>query len=250
MCRLTTESAPHLEARGVSKRYGTVTALDSVSLAVARGSCTALVGESGSGKTTLLRSFNRVVEPDSGSLSVAGVDVGSADPVRLRRSLGYVAQEGGLLPHWTVLRNVALVPWLLGTPAPEEIAARTLDLVGLPAATFRDRRPSELSGGQRQRAAFARALAAGADILLLDEPFGALDAITRVDVQDTFLQLRGTLRFTTLFVTHDLTAAFRLADQVVVMRQGRVEQAGSPEELRARPATAYVAKLLDRAGVA
>lgn len=240
----------HLEARGVTKRYGDVTALDEVTLAVPRGSCTALVGESGSGKTTLLRSFNRMVEPDAGSVHVGGADVASADPVQLRRSMGYVAQEGGLLPHWTVSRNVALVPWLLGALRPREVAARTLDLVGLPADTFEDRWPRELSGGQRQRAALARALAADAHVLLLDEPFGALDAITRVEVQDTFAELRSTLGFTTLLVTHDLREAFRLSDQVVVMRAGRIERSGAPSELAARPATPYVAELLSKAGVA
>jgi len=239
-----------LEARQVTKCYGAVTALDGVSLTATRGTCTALVGESGSGKTTLLRSFNRMVEPDAGALHVAGSDVASVDPVRLRRSVGYVAQDGGLLPHWTVARNAELVPWLLGAPSPGASARRALDLVGLSPDTFADRWPRELSGGQRQRAALARALAGGAQILLLDEPFGALDAITRLDVQRTFSELRAELGLTALLVTHDLREAFALSDQIVVMREGRVEQAGSPDQLRATPATAYVAELLDKAGVA
>ena len=239
-----------LEARQVTKSYGSVTALDRVSLGVPRGSCTALVGESGSGKTTLLRSFNRMVEPDAGSLLVHGSDVASLDAVQLRRSMGYVAQDGGLLPHWTVARNAELVPWLLGASSPWEKAERALNLVGLPAETFRNRWPRELSGGQRQRAALARALAGGAEVLLLDEPFGALDAITRLDVQRTFSELRAELGLTTLLVTHDLRVAFGLSDQIVVMRNGRVEQAGAPAELRAHPATSYVSELLDKAGVA
>jgi osmoprotectant transport system ATP-binding protein len=244
------ETATHLEALRVGKRYGTVVALDDVSLAVPRGSCTALVGESGSGKTTLLRCFNRMVEPDAGSVHVDGADVASADPVGLRRSMGYVAQDGGLLPHWTVARNAALVPWLVGAPSPGDAAAQALELVGLPVQTFGGRWPRELSGGQRQRAALARALAGDARALLLDEPFGALDAITRLDVQRTFAELRAELGVTTLLVTHDLREAFALADRVAVMRAGRIEQTGAPQELRERPATEYVAELLDKAGVA
>jgi osmoprotectant transport system ATP-binding protein len=244
------ETATHLEALRVGKRYGTIVALDDVSLAVPRGSCTALVGESGSGKTTLLRCFNRMVEPDAGNVHVDGADVASADPVGLRRSMGYVAQDGGLLPHWTVARNAALVPWLVGAPSPGDAAAQALELVGLPVQTFGGRWPRELSGGQRQRAALARALAGDARALLLDEPFGALDAITRLDVQRTFAELRAELGVTTLLVTHDLREAFALADRVVVMRAGRIEQTGAPQELRERPATEYVAELLDKAGVA
>jgi osmoprotectant transport system ATP-binding protein len=242
--------ATGLEARDVVKQYGRVTALDGISLRVPAGSCTALVGESGSGKTTLLRAFNRMVEPDGGSVRVGDRDVSAADPVALRRSLGYVEQAGGLLPHWTVARNVALVPWLLGSAGAADAARRALDLVGLPADDYAERWPRELSGGQRQRAALARALAGGAATLLLDEPFGALDAITRVDVLRTFASLQTKLGLTTLLVTHDLRVAFELADQVVVMRSGRVEQADTPAALRGGPATAYVAELLAKAGVA
>jgi len=244
------EPAIILEARQLTKRYAGVTALDAVSITVRRGSCTALVGESGSGKTTLLRTFNGMVEPESGTVRVDGSDVADKDPVALRRTMGYVAQDGGLLPHWTVLRNTALVPWLLRRPDANADAARALDLVGLPPATFGDRWPSELSGGQRQRAALARAFAGGAPVLLLDEPFGALDAITRLDVQRTFGEVRRRLGTTTLLVTHDLREAFELSDQIVVMRAGRVHQAGPPEALRDAPATEYVAELLAKAGVA
>lgn len=224
-------------------------ALDDVSLEVEPGSCTALVGESGSGKTTLLRCFNAMVRPDAGRVAVAGADVGTVDPVRLRRSIGYVQQQGGLLPHWTVLRNAALVPWLRGARDAAERARRSLDLVGLPAADFGARWPRELSGGQRQRAALARALAGAPDVVLLDEPFGALDAITRVDVRNVFAELRRRLAFTVLLVTHDLAEAFELADQVAVMRAGGIEQIGAPDALKLAPATGYVAELLDKAGV-
>jgi osmoprotectant transport system ATP-binding protein len=246
--RMSTE-ATALEAREVTKRFGAVTALAGVSVLVERGSCTALVGESGSGKTTLLRLFNRMVDADEGTALVSGRDVATREPVALRRSLGYVEQEGGLLPHWTVLRNVALVPWLTRSAAAEEAARGALDLVGLPAGEYGDRWPRELSGGQRQRAALARALAGGADVLLLDEPFGALDAITRAEVQASFAALRARLPVTVLLVTHDLRVAFGLADQVVVLRAGLVEQAGAPQALRDRPVTSYVGELLAKAGV-
>ncbi len=244
-----TPSETALEAADVTKRYGAVRALEGVSMRVPRGSCTALVGESGSGKTTLLRTFNRMVDPDAGVVRVAGEDVRRADPVRLRRSLGYVQQEGGLLPHWTILRNAALVPWLQERADAEDRARSALDLVGLPRSTHA-RYPRELSGGQRQRAALARALAGDRSILLLDEPFGALDAITRVDVQRTFARVRAEVEPTVLLVTHDLREAFLLADRVVVMRSGGIEREASPDDLRRQPGSPYVAELLDKAGVA
>ncbi len=244
------EDTISLEARHVTKRYGAIIALADVSFTAAHASCTALVGESGSGKTTLLRSFNRMVEPESGSVHVSGSDVASQDPVELRRSIGYVEQKGGLLPHWTIVRNASLVPWLQRVPDPRGAATRALDLVGLPADTFADRWPRELSGGQQQRAALARALAGSPQILLLDEPFGALDAITRMEVRRTFAELRSALGLTTLLVTHDLREAFELADQIVVMRAGRIEQSGTAARLRSAPETPYVTELLERAGVA
>jgi len=238
-----------LAAREVSKRYGHITALERVSLDVPRGECVALIGESGSGKTTLLRCFNRLTDPDAGVVLVDGADVASLDPVTLRRRVGYVPQEGGLLPHWRVHRNVALVPWLRRMDDGPALADEALRLVGLEPAAVGRRWPRELSGGQRQRVAVARALAARPDIILLDEPFGALDAITRADLQNTFLDLRRELAFTALLVTHDLAEAFLLADRVAVMHQGRVEQVASPDELLAAPATHYVQALLARARV-
>jgi osmoprotectant transport system ATP-binding protein len=238
-----------LEAREVSKRYGPVTALDSVSLAVHRAECVALIGESGSGKTTLLRCFNRLTDPDAGVVLVDGVDTGALDPVALRRRIGYVPQDGGLMPHWRVRRNVALVPWLRGQDDAAAQADRALQLVGLEPSAVAERWPRELSGGQRQRVAVARALAARPDLVLLDEPFGALDAITRADLQASFRDLRRELVITTLLVTHDLSEAFLLADRVAVMHAGRIEQVATPDELRAAPATPYVRTLLARARV-
>lgn len=241
------DAAATLEAAGVSKRYGPVTALDDVSLAVDAGACLALVGESGSGKTTLLRCFNRMVEMDAGTVRIGGVDVGKGDAIALRRRTGYVQQEGGLMPHWSVARNTALVPWLRGEADAAGAAARALELVGLPVREYGARLPSELSGGQRQRVAIARALAARPGVLLMDEPFGALDAITRAELHDTFLALREDVGITTLLVTHDLHEAAVLADRVAVMRAGRIEQTGVARELVDAPATDYVRRLVAQA---
>jgi osmoprotectant transport system ATP-binding protein len=234
----------------VTKHYASVRALDGVSLTVLRGECVVLIGESGSGKTTLLRCFNRLIDPDSGEVWIGGRRASELDPVLLRRRTGYVPQDGGLLPHWRVHRNVELVPWLREVSNTRELAAEALELVGLDPAVFADRWPSELSGGQRQRVAVARALAARPDVVLLDEPFGALDAITRADLQASFHGVRRELGVTAVLVTHDLHEAFLLGDRVAVMRQGRVEQVASPQELRDSPATDYVRQLLQRSRVA
>ena len=236
-----------LTARNVSHRFGSVIALDDVSIGVPAGKAVALVGESGSGKTTLLRCFNRLIEPERGEVRVGEKDVRSQPSVLLRRQIGYVQQHGGLLPHWRVLRNVALVPTLQKTSDAEDAARNALELVGLPAATFGSRFPHELSGGQRQRVALARSIAARPDVVLLDEPFGALDAISRADLQEAFDTLRRDLSVTTLLVTHDLAEAGRIADEVVVMRKGRVEQSGTMRTLISAPATEYVARLIERA---
>jgi osmoprotectant transport system ATP-binding protein len=238
-----------VEFSGVTRRYGSVVALADVTVSVTEGECVAFVGESGSGKTTLLRCVNRLVEPDSGTVRVRGRDARETDPVTLRRSIGYVPQEGGLLPHWRIDRNVALVPVLCGMPDSAERAKRALASAGLDAATFGHRWPHELSGGQRQRAAIARALAAGQSILLLDEPLGALDAITRSELQQELLRLRRESPVTTLLVTHDIREAFLLADRIAVMRHGRVEQCGTPHELTTQPASEYVTVLLRHAGL-
>lgn len=238
--------APVLEARDLHKRYGDVTALDAVTLSVREGETVALIGESGCGKTTLLRSFNRMVEPTSGVVRVEGEDVATLDPIPLRRRLGYVPQDGGLLPHWTVRRNVELVPSLLGWDADRRRTrtAEVLELVGLPEAEFGARYPIELSGGQRQRVAFARALAADPHVVLLDEPFGALDALTRLELQEQFLDLKRRLDKTMLLVTHDLDEAFKLADRIGVMQAGKLLRLATPEELTSTPAEGYVGELL------
>jgi osmoprotectant transport system ATP-binding protein len=239
-----------LVADAVSHAWHGAPALTGASLSAAAGRVTALVGESGSGKTTLLRCFNRLVDPDHGVVRVGGIDVRGEDPVRLRRRLGYVPQHGGLLPHWSVRRNVALVPTLAGSPDPHAAADDALRLLGLDPGQFGDRLPSELSGGQRQRAALARALAARQEAVLLDEPFGALDAISRGEVHEAFAAARREFAFTALLVTHDLAEAARLADRIVVMRAGRVEQEGDVAELEGVPATEYVRTLFARARAA
>jgi osmoprotectant transport system ATP-binding protein len=241
---------PAIALEHISKSYGAVHALRDVSLTVAGGECVALVGESGSGKTTLLRCINRLVGPDSGRVVIAGQDVRAADVVELRRSIGYVPQEGGLLPHWRVRRNVALVPWLRGEPDATQRADQALTLVALDAAQFGARWPHELSGGQAQRVAIARALAGGQAVLLLDEPFGALDAITRSELQQMLVALRERAPLTIVLVTHDVREAMLLGDRVAVLRAGRLEQVARPVELQTEPCTPYVATLLSRAELA
>ena len=210
-----------------------VVAVDDVSLEVAEGEFLAVVGGSGSGKTTLLRLANRLIEADSGSITVEGEDVRSVDPIGLRRRIGYVFQSGGLFPHLSVASNIGITPKLLGWPA-AEIAARVdelLDLVRLDRAQYRDRLPHELSGGQRQRVGVARALAARPRIVLMDEPFGALDPLTRDALGDDFRDLHRKLGLTTVMITHDMTEAILLADRVAVMREGRLLAQGTPAEL-------------------
>ncbi len=245
-----------IELRAVCKRYprgdgsgGEAWAVRDVSLAIGGRELVALVGESGSGKTTLLRMINRLVEPDRGEVRVEGQAAASVDAVALRRRIGYVIQQAGLFPHLSVGDNVAVVPRLLGWQE-AEVAARVdelLAMVGLPAAEYRARLPEQLSGGQRQRVGVARALAARPKILLLDEPFGALDPITRVALQDELRRIHAELGLTTIMVTHDLVEALTLADRVAVMFRGELKQVATPQELMAHPADAYVAQLTELA---
>ena len=220
-------------------------AVDDVSLAVAEGEFLAIVGGSGSGKTTLLRLANRLIEADHGTIRIEGEDVRALDPVRLRRRIGYVFQSGGLFPHMSVAANIGITPKLLGTPS-DKIAGRVdelLALVRLDRALHRDRLPGELSGGQRQRVGVARALAANPRIVLMDEPFGALDPLTRDALGEDFRALHIELGLTTVMITHDMTEALLLADRIAVMRGGKLLSIGSPAEL-SKSSDAYVAELL------
>ncbi len=217
-------------------------ALDGFSLEVAAGETVALLGPSGCGKTTALKLVNRLLSADAGEVRVFGLDVASEDAVLLRRRIGYVIQEGGLLPHWTVEENVATVPRLLGWSVERRRARahEVLSMVNLPVAEFASRRPRELSGGQRQRVGVARAIAADPGLVLMDEPFGALDPIARRALQKEFLNWKGQLGKAVLIVTHDVREAFRLADRVAVLRAGRVVQVGTPREIEETPADDFV----------
>ncbi len=228
----------------VTKRYpdGT-TAVDDLSFEVAEGELVTLVGPSGCGKTTTMKMVNRLIEPTGGRILLGGDDVAGLDPVVLRRRIGYVIQQVGLFPHKTVLENTATVPHLLGWPRRKarERAAELLDLVGLDPAAYGDRYPDQLSGGQRQRVAIARALAADPPVLLMDEPFGALDPVVRERLQSEFLRLQEQVRKTILFVTHDIEEAVRLGDRIAVFGEGRIEQFDTPATVLGAPATPYVA---------
>ena len=211
---------------GVRFAYGTRPVLDQVDLTIERGKALALVGRSGAGKSTLLKMINRLLLPQAGAVHVDGRDTREWDPIALRRRTGYVLQEIGLFPHLTVEDNVALVPRLEGWPEARrrERAIELLDLVGLPPAEFAARWPRELSGGQRQRVGVARALAADPPVVLMDEPFGALDAVTRVELRTEFQRIRRHLRQTVVIVTHDMEEAFALADRVVTLEDGKLRQ--------------------------
>nr|MBA3655304.1 ABC transporter ATP-binding protein [Actinomycetota bacterium] len=234
-----------IRLEAVTKRYddGTI-AVDALTLDVAEGETCVLVGPSGCGKTTTMKMINRLVEPTSGRITVDGEDVLSVDPVQLRRRMGYVIQQVGLFPHQTVAANVATVPRLLGwdKARTQRRVDELLDLVGLDAGRYRSRYPHQLSGGQRQRVGVARALAADPPVLLMDEPFGAIDPITRDRLQGEFVRLQGELRKTVVFVTHDVDEAVRLGDRIAVLAEGgRLEQYAPPAEVLGQPATPFVA---------
>jgi len=235
-----------IELAGVSKRYGALAALDAVDLSVQPGAFVALVGGSGSGKTTLLKTINGLIRPDDGAVAVAGEDVASSEPHLLRRRIGYVFQEVGLFPHLTVAENIGVTPRLLGWDK-ARIAARVgelLALVDLPA-TVADRPPAALSGGQRQRVGVARALAAEPKLMLMDEPFGALDPVTRDALGADYRALHERLGLTTIMVTHDMAEAVLLADRIVVLKSGRVLADGAPADLLAKSGDPDVRALLE-----
>jgi osmoprotectant transport system ATP-binding protein len=227
----------------VRKEYAGTVAVDDLDLEVATGSVCVLVGPSGCGKSTTLRMINRLIEPTRGRIEVDGVDVGTTDAVELRRRIGYVIQSIGLFPHQSVAENIATVPRLLRWPRARirDRVDELLDLVGLDPPTFRDRYPAQLSGGQQQRVGVARALGADPPVLLMDEPFGAIDPLQRDRLQQEFLGLQARLRKTVVFVTHDIDEAVRLGDTIAVLGDGGVlHQHATPAEVLARPADAFV----------
>jgi osmoprotectant transport system ATP-binding protein len=221
--------------------------VDDLCLHVRQRELLVLIGASGCGKTTTLKMINRLIEPSAGTIFLDGKDISTIDPVVLRRGIGYVFQMIGLFPHMTIAQNVATVPRLLGWSR-SRVRARVeqlLALVSLPAHEYGRRRPSELSGGQRQRVGFARALAADPKVMLLDEPFGALDPITRDSLRAEFRRLQQTLGFTAVMVTHDMTEALLLADRIAVLQHGNLIRVGTPHELMADPQDPYVSSLLE-----
>ncbi|WP_375435503.1 ABC transporter ATP-binding protein [uncultured Hymenobacter sp.] len=236
------DSEPIIRVRGLSKHYGPHAVVQDVSFDLRAGETLVLLGPSGCGKTTLLKTLNRLVEPDAGTVEVQGQDVRAQRPEELRRGIGYVIQQVGLLPHLTVAENVAVVPKLLGHPA-AQVAARTealLTRLHLPPARYANQYPGQLSGGQQQRVGLARALAADPPIVLLDEPFGALDPITRAGIRREFQELDELRQKTIVLVTHDVTEAFELADRIMLLASGRVQQLGTPRELLFQPANDFV----------
>lgn len=236
-----------IEFKSVSKTFpgGTVAVRD-FSFTIGSGRSVAFLGSSGSGKTTLLRMVNRMVDPTSGTVLIDGEDILTRDPVQLRRSIGYVLQAGGLMPHRTVADNIATVPILNGVPKKQARAqaCELLERVGLDPQLAK-RYPAELSGGQQQRVGVARALATNPNILLMDEPFGAVDPIVRRELQDELIRLQSEIGKTLIFVTHDVDEAFRIGDEVVVLQEGgHIAQAGTPAEILSAPANDFVARFI------
>lgn len=237
-----------IEFRNVTKRFegASYSAVDNVSLEIAEGEFVTILGSSGCGKTTLLKMVNRLVEPTSGTIRLFGEDVATVDAVTVRRRIGYVIQQVGLFPHMTVADNIATVPKLLKWDK-DKMYARVeelLELVGLPPKEYRSRYPQQLSGGQQQRIGLARALAADPKIMLLDEPFGAIDAINRINLQREILRIHGGLKKTFLFVTHDIHEAFKLGSRVIIMNEGKVCRFDTPKNIVKDPADPFVQSLI------
>lgn len=244
----TTTNDIAIEYRDICKCYGEKSVLEHLNLKIPRGEFVTMIGSSGSGKTTALKMVNRLIEPTSGDVLVDGRNVHDADPIQLRRNIGYAIQGSVLFPHMTVEENISYVPNLLNKHDHERTrkAVRTwMDIVGL-SKDLLERYPSELSGGQQQRVGIARALAASPDILLMDEPFGAVDEITRGQLQVEISRIHRETGITVMFVTHDIGEALRLGTHVLVLDEGKAQQYGAPEEILARPATAFVEQLVSR----
>ena len=235
-----------IELQDLTKRYGDTIVVDRLSLTVHPGELVVLLGGSGSGKTTTLKMINRLIEPTAGAVRLDGDDVSGVVPHELRRRIGYAFQRVGLFPHLTVGENIGVTPSLLGWP-PVRIAGRVdelLTLVELDPTVIRDRLPHQLSGGQQQRVGVARALAAGPSVMLLDEPFGALDPLTRQRLQESFVRIRHEIGLTAVFVTHDMVEALMLGDRIAVLDRGRLVQVGTPRALLTSPADDYVRQLM------
>lgn len=239
-----------IQLKQVTKSFdpGARPAVNRFSLKIESGETIALLGSSGCGKSTTLKMINRLLDPDSGEIFLRGQSCSDLDPVQLRRSIGYVIQDAGLFPHWNILKNVGTVLRLLGKTTSEitEKSRKALELTQLDPDLYGSRFPDELSGGQRQRVGVARALAFDPDILLMDEPFSALDGVVRDQIQDLFLDLKTQLKMTTIFVTHDLFEALKMADRIAVMHDGELEQFGTAAELIHHPETEFVRELFSK----
>lgn len=236
-----------IEFKSVSKRFGETVAADEIDITFPDGQISVLIGPSGCGKTTLMKMINRLEDPDSGQILIEGALVSDRDPVELRRSIGYAIQEVGLFPHYTIYENIALVPRLLkwGEKKIQDRVMELLDLVTLDES-YCYRYPSQLSGGEKQRVGLARSLAADPEILLMDEPFGAIDPINRSTIHNTFLGIQEELKKTIVFVTHDMGEAVKLGDAVAILNAGRVVQFDTPEQILANPESDFVAELLGK----
>ncbi|MGM0952216.1 MAG: ABC transporter ATP-binding protein [Pseudomonadota bacterium] len=237
-----------IELKNVTRRFGDAVAVDDINLTIETGEVCVLVGSSGCGKSTTLRMINRLLPLSAGEILVDGEDITAINPEQLRLNMGYVIQGTGLFPHWTVARNIAMVPQLLQWPKQriDERVEELMTLLDLDPATHANKYPQQLSGGQAQRVGVARALAADPNILLMDEPFGALDAITRENLQLEMLRIQKQVRKTTVFVTHDIDEALKLATRIAVMDQGRIIQHDTPENILRYPASAFVENLVGK----
>ncbi|MBC7474204.1 MAG: ATP-binding cassette domain-containing protein [Candidatus Sericytochromatia bacterium] len=237
-----------ITVKNLTKTFeGNVTAVNLISFELLEGETLCMIGTSGCGKTTTLKMLNRLLEPTSGEIFILGKNILEQDQIEVRRKIGYVIQGGGLFPHWTVAKNIGLVPSLQNWDK-EKMSARVdelLNLVELEPAKFKNRYPAELSGGQQQRVGIARAMASDPPVILLDEPFSALDPITRAQMQTEFIRLKKIVKKTMVFVTHDLKEAFHLSDKILVMDKGNMQQFGSPDDLKNNPANDFVKNFLE-----